>query len=524
MDKSSKCKKRAYTNDHKIVRVVLFKEVKVLEDEIMMPNWLMQRAQLTPERIGLVYNGQEFTFLQLHNEANVKFLKLKQFGIKKGDHVAVLMKNSEEMVCLLHAIFYAGATAVLLNNRLTDEELGWQLEDAEAKLAICDIAFIEKVSASNAKVVSIDDLNETEVLHSFLPEKEITLKQTASIMYTSGTTGFPKGVQQTFGNHWWSASGSVLNLGLRENDKWLAAVPLFHISGLSILFRSVIYGISVSLYDKFDARRINQAILKNGITAISVVGTMLREMVEELGERKYPETFRCMLLGGGPAPKSLLEQCKEKMIPVFQTFGMTETSSQFTTLSPEYSMSKLGSAGKPLFPNQIKISGEDGEEKEANEAGEIMVKGPNVTPGYWKRADATEKNIVNGWFHTGDIGLLDEQGFLYVLDRRSDLIISGGENVYPAEIESVLSGHPSVKEAGVTGVSNEKWGEVPHAFIVLESPLEKESLIDYCKEFLAPYKIPADMTFISELPRNASKKLLRRTLKEWAKEGKSDEN
>ncbi|MFY4777279.1 o-succinylbenzoate--CoA ligase [Metabacillus sp. RGM 3146] len=492
----------------------------MLEDGMVMPNWLMQRAHLTPERIGLVYNEKEFTFLKLHEEATLKFLKLKNFGVEKGDHVAVLMKNSAEMVSLLHAIFYAGAQAVLLNSRLTEEELRWQLEDAEAKLAVCDASLIGKIEASNTSVISLDQLNQAEEL-AYTPEKEFNLKQTASIMYTSGTTGFPKGVQQTFGNHWWSASGSLLNLGLSENDKWLAAVPVFHISGLSILFRSVIYGISVVLFDKFDAKSINQTIMTKGITTISVVGTMLKEMIEEMGERKYPKTFRCMLLGGGPAAKSMLEECKEKKIPVFQTFGMTETSSQFTTLSPEYSISKLGSAGKPLFPNQIKILGENGEEKAANEAGEILVKGPNVTPGYWKREEATEKNIINGWFRTGDIGLLDEEGFLYVLDRRSDLIISGGENVYPAEIESVLSGHPSVKEAGVAGASHEKWGEVPHAFIVLSSNAEKQDLIDYCKEYLAPYKIPAYITFTSELPRNASRKLLRRTLKEWANEDQS---
>ena len=295
-------------------------------------------------------------------------------------------------------------------------------------------------------------------------------------------------------------------------DSWYCAVPIFHISGLSILMRNVIYGMKVVLVEKFDEEEANRNIIENGVTIISVVTTMLNRMLASLGDDKYPAHFRCMLLGGGPAPLHLLKQCKQKGIPVFQSYGMTETSSQIVTLAPEYSLAKIGSAGKALFPSQLRIE-VDGKQAAANEAGEIVVFGPNVTKGYWNRLDATEQAIQAGWLYTGDIGYLDEDGFLFVLDRRSDLIISGGENVYPAEIEAILSAHPAVFEAGVTGVADDKWGQVPLAFVVKTEDVTEQQLLEYCRHHLAAYKIPREIVFCEKLPRNGANKLLRRELK-----------
>jgi o-succinylbenzoate---CoA ligase len=212
----------------------------------------------------------------------------------------------------------------------------------------------------------------------------------------------------------------------------------------------------------------------------------------------------------------LLEKCKDKQIPVYQTYGMTETSSQIVTLSPEYSFSKLGSAGKTLFPSQLIIINSNGMQAKPGIAGEIVVKGPNVTRGYLNREDETLKKISEGWLSTGDIGYLDEEGFLYVLDRRSDLIISGGENIYPAEIEGVLASHPDISDAGVIGMKDEVWGEVPAAFVVskTQSPLTEDEIVHFCLQKLAKYKVPKKIYFIKEIPRNASKKILRRKLRE----------
>lgn len=349
-------------------------------------------------------------------------------------------------------------------------------------------------------------------VRNFQEKAEFELNRVCSIMYTSGTTGNPKGVLQTYGNHWWSATGSALNLGLHADDAWLCAVPLFHISGMSILMRSVIYGIPVYLQEGFSEDEANQLLQSGKITIMSVVSAMLNRMLRNIGNEKYHGNFRCMLLGGGAAQRRQLELCKEKGIPVFQTYGMTETSSQIVTLAPEDSMRKLGSAGKPLFPSQIQVINQNDEKAAPHEAGEIFVKGPNVTKGYLNRKAANEEAFSNGWFRTGDLGFFDEEGFLFILDRRTDLIISGGENVYPAEIEDVLMGMPGVVEAGVTGVEHSIWGKVPYAFIVSEGEISEEDVLGFCRKKLAAYKLPKRVFQIEALPRNGANKILRREL------------
>ncbi|KZR59172.1 o-succinylbenzoate--CoA ligase [Pseudobacillus badius] len=470
-----------------------------------VPNWLKQRVLLTPDRPALFFEGTAWTFAQLYEKALSWAAELKREGLKTGERVGLLVQNTPDAVCVIHAVQQLGIEAVLLNHRLTTGELMWQLTDAELAAVVYDPVYEETVEKLEGAFVR-KSLSSPLPAEQAAGREEFWLEDTCSIMYTSGTTGKPKGVRQTYGNHWWSATGSVFNLGLQENDCWLCAVPIFHISGYSILMRSVLYGIPVRLYTHFDERVINESLQKGEGTIISVVSAMLSRLIESL-EGRYHPNFRCMLLGGGPAPKPLLEACEEKKIPVFQTYGMTETASQIVTLPPEYSLTKLGSAGKPLFPCQLKIAAPPFSE------GEILVKGPNVTPGYLNREEANQAAFTDGWFHTGDIGYVDEEGFLFVLDRRSDLIISGGENVYPAEVESVLLSHPSVREAGVAGVAHDKWGQVPAAFIVEREPVTEEELRQFCEERLAKYKCPAYFIKMDCLPRNASKKLLRRELK-----------
>ncbi|WP_095532844.1 o-succinylbenzoate--CoA ligase [Domibacillus mangrovi] len=466
-----------------------------------MPNWLKQRAFLTPDRKALVFENKTWTFAELYNETLKKASLLSLSGIQEGHFCGVLAANRPEMIFTIQALQQIGAVAVLLNSRLTTEEIEWQLRDASASHLLFDSLHEKKAAAIlGIRSISIsDDLTDAR----FTPRERCSMSEICSIMYTSGTTGRPKGVIQTYGNHYASATASALNLGLHVDDSWLCTVPLFHISGYSILMKSILYGMEVRLFEKFDAVAINELLQNGEATIISVVSAMLSNMVNRLSGT-YSPRFRCMLLGGGPVPLSILEQCKQKNIPVFQTYGMTETSSQIVTLAPEYATEKLGSVGKPLFPCAVKIDGED--------EGEILVSGPNVTPGYLNRQEANESSFQDGWFHTGDIGRLDDDGFLYVLDRRSDLIISGGENIYPAEIESVLISHPAIHEAGVTGVADKKWGSVPAAFYVAHHPVTSEELAAFCGEKMASYKVPAYFVKTGELPRNASNKLMRREL------------
>ncbi|WP_458415402.1 o-succinylbenzoate--CoA ligase [Schinkia sp. CFF1] len=480
-----------------------------------MPNWLAKRANLSPDRVALITEDESWTFQQLHVLAQRSANKLSSLGIHEGDHVAILMGNLKEFLYLLHGLEYIGAVAVLLNTKLTAHEINWQLGDSESKLLLFDHDFAEKAEEVQSTIhkLSLSDFRNVEESKASI-RSEWNLDRVHTIIYTSGTTGHPKGVMLSYGNHWWSAVGSSLNLGLHMDDCWLCATPLFHVSGLSILMRSVFYGIPVYLIEKFNPAKVNAAIKNYNVTIISVVSQMLVRMLADLGDQTYPPSLRCVLLGGASAPRPLLETCKEKKIPVFQTYGMTETASQIVTLSAEYMLSKLGSAGKPLFPAQLRIE-KDGHVQPPSEAGEIVVKGPNVTNGYWKREDATKTSIVDGWLYTGDIGYVDDDGFLYMLDRRSDLIISGGENIYPAEIESVILSHPSVEEAGVVGKDDEKWGQVPVAFVKVWETMQvtKEELMALCKERLAKYKVPVEIYFVESLPRNASNKLLRRELR-----------
>ncbi|WP_070120385.1 o-succinylbenzoate--CoA ligase [Bacillus marinisedimentorum] len=484
----------------------------------MMPNWLEKRAFLSPERTALIKGDDRVSFRELKDRARKYAAAFQSHGIEQGSRCALLIDNSIDSAAAIYGLQSLGAVMVLLNTRLTPAECAWQMKDAEAALLVFSDARSDQAKeaseSAGIRAVQLDTLPQPN-----MPEPDILtefdLNSLHSIIYTSGTTGKPKGVLLTNGNHWWSAVSSALNLGIQQDDRWLACLPFFHVSGLSILMKSVIYGMSVVIHDQFDPQKVHCSLIQDRVTMISVVSVMLAQVLEELGKDRYPEHLRCVLLGGGPAPKSLLEKSRDKRIPVFQTYGMTETASQIATLSPEYALEKLGSAGKPLFPAELAIfSGSH--PAGPGEIGEIAVKGPNVSKGYYKK----EADRQAGWFMTGDLGKLDEEGFLYVIDRRSDLIISGGENIYPAEIEDILLSHPAVKEAGVYGIDDEKWGSVPAAAIVLSRDTTEQALQAYCKTRLAGYKVPRKISFTEQLPRNAARKLQRHRLKDLEENGR----
>ncbi|MFJ5768222.1 o-succinylbenzoate--CoA ligase [Psychrobacillus sp. NPDC093180] len=467
----------------------------------MYPNLLLKRASLTPNRVALRFNDQEWTFAQLSKEATKYAESLHTKGITRGMRVAILASSDARLVMILHGCMQIGCELVMLNERLSEEELNYQLADSAPDYLLVDDH--AKRTLSFANKWSFDEIESAEQT-AFEVEKEWPKERTITIMYTSGTTGRPKGVRQSLENHLMNATGSALNLGVQPNDCWLCTMPLFHISGFSILMRSVIYGMTVNLHSKFDATTAVEEILSGTVTRMSVVAVTLERMLTVLEERElsFPHTFRSMLVGGGPVPLNYLERAIERNIPVLQTYGMTETASQTTTLASEDAIIKLGSAGKPLFFADVRIDGEE-------EIGEICIKGPHVTKGYVGAAEQKHP-LVDGWLHTGDIGYLDEEGYLFVVDRRSDLIISGGENIYPAEIEQALVKHPAVKEAGVAGRQDDKWGQVPAAFVVLKEEITEEGLRAFMKKQLASYKQPVDYYFVDQLPRNASNKLLRR--------------
>ncbi len=509
----------------------------------MLPDWLARCSENRPDHLAIQCGQVRWSFAALDWQVRQLARQLVTIGVQEGSRVALLAGNGLAYVACVHALTRLGAILVPLNTRLTLHELCWQVRDVRADLLISDAhyatlaaAIEQQMSAEDASasilpgriLLMAEAAGTVQAVRSsyeLLPETDaylrtmIDLSATQAIMYTSGTTGHPKGVLITYGMQWWSAVGSALNLGHHADDCWLACLPLFHIGGLSILMRSVIYGISVNVQEKFDPIAVNRAICEEQVTIISVVAVMLQRMLAALDAQlgaRYPASLRCVLLGGGPAPLPLLEDCTQRGIPVAQTYGLTESCSQAATLAPADALRKPGSAGRPLLPVQLRIVRDDQamQPASAGEPGVILLKGPTITPGYADRPAETARSLRDGWLSTGDIGYLDEDGYLYVLDRRSDMIVSGGENVYPAEIEAILLAHPDVEEVGVCGQSDAQWGQVPVAFIRLRSGSSSSAsaLIAYAAQRLARYKLPRAIHFVDQLPRNSSGKLLRREL------------
>lgn len=478
----------------------------------MQPNWIKQRAYLTPNRVALSFHNEQWTFKELYLKSVSLAYKLNTLRLTNGKRVAILAPSTPPLIELLYACMQAQCEMVLLNGRLAKQELAYQVEDAEVDAILVADEELAKLP-DDARIIPFSKLYETsESKYEIAAQWEEDFALT--IMYTSGTTGFPKGVCQTVSNHSSSAISSALNLGISEKDTWLCTVPIFHISGFSIVVRSLLYGMKIRLYEKFDAKECAQEIMEGTVTKMSVVSVILENILAEMeqaGQKAHPH-FTTALAGGGPVPVDYLKRAEKLDLRVAQTYGMTETSSQTATLANEDAMTHIGSAGKPLFFNEIKI-----DVKEGDSIGEILIRGPHVTSKYIGRFK-DKPTTINGWLHTGDVGYLDEQGYLYVVDRRSDLIISGGENIYPAEIENKLLGHPNVKEAGVCGIEHDKWGQVPVAFIVSKKQITEQEIIDFCTQHLANYKVPKQVHFVSHLPRSGSNKLLRRKLMQLLEE------
>jgi o-succinylbenzoate---CoA ligase len=484
-----------------------------------LPDWLGRRAVTHAGHPALIAGSVSWTFAELDDRVSDAARQLVALGVAAGDKVALLARNGPAFVVLVHAVSRLGAVFVPLNIRLTPVELAWQLTDARTSLLLHDTALGGLAAAaadqiSGLRTIEIGPEGLEGSAAASIPLREgIALDGAQGIIYTSGTTGRSKGVLLTYGNYWWSAVGSAFQIGHSRDDRWLAMLPLFHVGGLAILFRSVIGGVPVMLHEAFDPARANHAIEAERVTLVSVVANMLARMLDDLESRSYPPTLRCMLLGGGPAPSALLEECVHRGIPVSPTYGLTETCSQVATLLPDELAQHLGSAGRPLPTTEIRIE-HDGRPMPPGEIGEIVVRGPTLTPGYVGGA-AGDGIRADGWLGTGDLGRLDDGGYLYVLDRRDDLIISGGENISPVEVESVLLLHPAIEDAAVVGVPDKQWGTVPVGFVKRRNgstPIEQD-VLDFCAVRLAAFKCPRRIEWVDSLPRNAAGKLLRRKLR-----------
>ncbi|MGH2990400.1 MAG: o-succinylbenzoate--CoA ligase [Solirubrobacterales bacterium] len=441
---------------------------------MILDNWLSQRAETCPDRTALLADGLEMTYAELEAEATAAARRLAARGARRAATVALTLPAGIEYVALLHGLMKLEAIAYPLNPRLAPSEIEAEVERVKPVLVCTEPG----------------QLTATEADLPLLGEHDLDAIQCRIL--TSGTSGGPRPVGLTYGNHLWSAVGSAFKNGVDPRDRWLLCLPLHHVGGLSILMRSVIYGTGAVVHDGFDVDRVAESLARDRVTLVSLVPTMLIRLLDAGVDLSGP---RVILLGGGPTPVEVIEEATARGANVVQTYGLTEAASQVTTLEPSEAPRKLGSAGRPLLTTHLRI-----------QDGEILVQGPTVAPGF---ADE------DGWLHTGDLGRIDEEGFLYVEDRLDDVIVTGGENVVPSEVEDVLRRHPEVADAAAVARPDPEWQEAVTAVVVLRGGARSspEDLRRHCAESLSGHKVPKRFEFAAELPRTASGKLLRRALR-----------
>ncbi|MCT4780639.1 MULTISPECIES: o-succinylbenzoate--CoA ligase [Exiguobacterium] len=452
--------------------------------------WIYTRSKEQPDELALITDTERLTWSALYTKAH-KLASSWAPLLSRGERIALYGPSSTAYIVAIHAAQLLELTIVPINIRLSQSEVSAQLKQANVKYVISD-----RLLDSNVKRLPFHAPNQApEILVRHMPKHYIQ-----SMLFTSGTTGKPKAVEQTMLNHFSSAMNAARHIGSFPDDRFLVVTPLFHMSGLAVVYRSVIYGVPLILEPHFSPNKTMTWIKTEAVTHISLVSVMLDRLLEA-GLRRHD--LRVVLTGGGPVPLPILTRALDRDLPVMQTYGMTETASQIATLLPEDALRKIGSAGKPIAPTEIRITRHQ----------EIEVKGPTVMNGYFNNPEATTAAFTaDGYLKTGDLGRIDSDGYLYVLDRRSDLIISGGENVYPAEVEAALLSISGITEAGVVGRFDPTWGQVPVAFIV--SQLEESSVRQQMEQLLAKYKCPVTYVYRDTLPRNANGKLIRRQLKE----------
>ncbi|WP_047983093.1 o-succinylbenzoate--CoA ligase [Ornithinibacillus californiensis] len=483
--------------------------------------WIHKRAFLTPKRVALIGEESTYTYEALSEEVHrAASLLQHRFQLQKGDRVAILSQNRVEYMIFYFAIAQLGLVAVPLNVRLTASELQFQINDSGAKMILYESRTAALYEEIKNKVIFENAYCFGEKIDDYdLPCKEVNVNTADDpfiICYTSGTTGRPKGAVLTQDNMFWNALNNQYAIDITTNDKVIVLLPLFHIGGIGLFaFPTLLAGGTVVVPSKFEPGYAIQVIEEYEITIVMGVPTIHDAI------RKHPRfetadfsSVRWFYSGGAPCPRELIEAYLDRGLPFGQGMGMTETSPTIFMLVKEDYQRKVGSIGKPVMFCDIAIVDEEGIPVPNGEVGELLIKGPHVMKEYWGLPDKTNEAIRDGWFYSGDLMRQDEEGFIYVAGRKKDMIISGGENIYPLEIEQVLKELSAINEAAVIGLPHEKWGEVPIAFISFNSncDLSKEEIRDYCASKLAKYKVPKEFTILEDLPKNATGKIDKKAL------------
>ncbi len=496
--------------------------------DIGLGNWLYQRAQRTPQRTALVFEGNSWTYAELQQRIDRLAAALRAGGVCHGDRVGFLGLNQPAFLETLFAAARLGAVFVPLNFRLAGPELDYIINDAGVHTLVVDAPHRPVIDGIRAQLpcrryLSADqpadgwpDMASLLAAHEPLASGEpVAEDEVALIMYTSGTTGRPKGAMLTHGNIWWNNTNGLLTIDLLEDDVSLVVAPLFHIGGLNVTTLVTWQkGGCLVLHRGFDPQRFLEDAAKYRVTTTFAVPAMLLFVSQHPAFASADlSSLRTIVCGGAPVPEPLMRLYEKRGVPINQGYGLTETAPMVTFLSPEWGLKKIGSAGRTPPFCEVRIAAADGRILTGPGAkGEVLTRGPNIMKGYWNKPDATAAAIdAEGWFHTGDIGYLDADGFLFIADRLKDMVISGGENVYPAEVESVLYEHPAVAEVAVIGLPDPDWGEAVVAVVACKSgaSVELEALRAFAEGRLAHYKLPSRLEFVTALPRNPAGKVLK---------------
>lgn len=475
-----------------------------------MLDWLFHSTQANPQNIALIYRDHSWTYAELNAQVDTLCHVLSAHEITQGQSIGVLMPNCPEYILLIHALIRVGAVIVPLNTRLTTHELRYQVETADCAYVIYDIETAETAVQLGQTVIAMQSLMDRPSA-AFIPQT-IDFDRLHAIVFTSGTTGKPKGAMLTYSNHFYSATASAFRLGTLPDDRWLLCLPLYHVGGLNIVLRCCLYGTTVVLHQGFDPNAILSALTQHAVTLISLVPTMLTRLLDLNGDQFLSHHLRLILLGGAAASIDLVARCQRLGLPISTTYGLTEADSQVATQTPTHTLQKPGSVGKGVPWTTITVIGKDGQVLPTGEIGEIVVRGHTVMRGYYRDPEATAKALRNGTLYTSDLGYFDADGDLWLVQRRSDLIVTGGENVYPAEVEQRLKQHPAIIDACVVGIPDLQWGQQVGAVIITSESVTPEELMIFCRETLAGYKIPRVFKFVDAFPLTGSGKIERKAL------------
>jgi fatty-acyl-CoA synthase len=494
--------------------------------------WVTKREMISGDRLAIVDRHLRFTYRELNRRCNRLANALRDSGVRPGDRVCSLLQNGHTQLELIFAVAKLGAIFLPINFRLTVPEIEYIIQDSGARTFFYHdefrhlaeglqhgVHFDKMVYCGRSN--SCDDEGEYEAFLAAASDAEINANvhpdDVALLMYTSGTTGRPKGAMLTHANHTWNVIHTTQRLPIHAGTVALGVAPMFHIGGTSVTVLPTLFqGGTVVTLPAFDARAVLEATERERLTGLFCVPSMWQMIVEEMGKKEYDlSSVEFLMTGAAPTPLKILKFFQERGLAIYEGFGMTELAPLVAILDKWDCERKNGSVGYPAFFVDVRIIDDEGRNVPARTVGEVLCRGPNMLKGYWNKPEATAEALRGGWYHSGDLGYLDEEGFLYIVDRKKDMIISGGENVYPAELEQAIYRHPAVAEVAVIGIPHEKWQEVPAAIIVLKpgASMTENDLIEHCNQCLARFKVPKTAYFVPELPKSGAGKILKTELR-----------